>query len=243
MGCVSYDDKELFFASDRNLWVARFNEPGDAEAGFHDPKPLETLNTPAEALPPSISGDGTMLFFSNRPEDLPGGLPPRPGGQGKSDLWVALRCKFADGDFGAWQMPSNLESLNSPRYEICPRMSADGSALLYATGPSSFSLTLTKAPLVPQFRRGDPDDSGVGNITDAVGVLNYLFAGGEPPKCLDAADIDNDGVLNITDPVSHLNFLFGGGAPPASPGPDVCGPDPHAPGVPGNLGCAEYTSC
>ena len=33
-GLLSYDDKELFFASDRNLWVARFNEPGDAEAGW-----------------------------------------------------------------------------------------------------------------------------------------------------------------------------------------------------------------
>ena len=136
--------------------------------------------------------------------------------------------------------------LNTGGRENSPWISADGATLLYSREYVFHEVpleTALPAPDSPKFRRGDPDDSGAGNLTDAVGVLNYLFAGGEPPKCLDAADIDNDGALTITDPVSHLNFLFGGGAPPASPGPDVCGPDPNAPGVPGNLGCAEYTSC
>ena len=35
-------------------------------------------------------------------------------------------------------------------------------------------------PAQKPFRRGDPDDSGGSNITDAVAVLNYLFVTGDP---------------------------------------------------------------
>ncbi len=96
------------------------------------------------------------------------------------------------------------------------------------------------------FHRGDPNDDGAINITDPIGILEFLFAGaGEPPGCLEAADVNNDGAVNITDPVGLLGFLFGGDGVVAPPGPvsEPCGPDPDAPGSPGDLGCESYTSC
>ncbi len=93
----------------------------------------------------------------------------------------------------------------------------------------------------PRFRRGDPNDDGGVNITDAIYILNYLFLGGEAPGCLEAADANDDGGINITDGVYVLNFLFLGGPEPAPPGPNACGQDP--PGSPSQPGCEAYKSC
>ena len=93
-------------------------------------------------------------------------------------------------------------------------------------------------PVGPVFKRGDSDDSGGANITDAIGTLDFLFGGRDALPCLEAADIDNDGTINVTDPIRLLNFLFGGGGePPEAPG-DTCGPDPAEP----TLDCV-YTNC
>ena len=85
-----------------------------------------------------------------------------------------------------------------------------------------------------EFRRGDSDDSGGANITDAIGVLNFLFAGGTEPLCPEAADIDANGAVNISDPIRLLNFLFGGGDGPV--GGEDCQPQQ------GDLPCS-YTNC
>jgi hypothetical protein len=83
-------------------------------------------------------------------------------------------------------------------------------------------------------RRGDVDASGPPiDISDAVGILNYLFLGAGTPRCLEAADIDDSGEVDISDAVNHLGYQFLGGAPPADPGPFNCGADP----VPPFLGC------
>ncbi len=101
-------------------------------------------------------------------------------------------------------------------------------------------------PARPTFHRGDPNDDGAINITDPIGILEFLFAGGgQPPGCLETADVNNDGAVNITDPVGLLGFLFGGEGVVAPPGPvsEPCGPDPDAPNTAGDLGCGSYTNC
>ena len=79
-----------------------------------------------------------------------------------------------------------------------------------------------------KFRRGDANNDGIVNLSDAVTALNYLFLGvwNHPqPLCEDAADTNDDGSLNITDPIFILNFLFLGGKAPPAPYPDL-GEDP-----------------
>jgi hypothetical protein len=71
-------------------------------------------------------------------------------------------------------------------------------------------------PRVP-FVRGDANDDGSIDITDAIFTLGFLFLGGGAPPCEDAADADDRGTLEITDPVYLLNYLFSGGPEPPPP--------------------------
>ncbi len=81
----------------------------------------------------------------------------------------------------------------------------------------------------PQFLfvRGDANYNQSVNIADAIFMLDYLFIGGPPSVCPDAADCNDDGVVNIGDAVALLNFLFSGGATIPYPYPGY-GVDPTA---------------
>lgn len=87
------------------------------------------------------------------------------------------------------------------------------------------------------FQRGDVNADGAVNIADPVAGLNYLFAGGSAPPCMDALDGNDDGEVNIADAVSILFHLFGGRALPPPAG--ACGPDP----TPDDLGCDAFPPC
>ena len=97
-----------------------------------------------------------------------------------------------------------------------------------------------QGPPEPVFVRGDADDNGIINLTDAIFNLNYLFIGGAEPTCQDSADADNNGSLQLTDGVFILMFLFNGGAPPPDPGAE-CGVDPADPAD--AMACDSYDSC
>jgi hypothetical protein len=88
------------------------------------------------------------------------------------------------------------------------------------------------------FRRGDANGDGVLDLSDGVGVLDYLFLGGIL-RCLDAADVNDSGGLDLSDGVATFSFLFLGGPAPRPPGPDACGPDPSA----DPLDCADDPAC
>jgi hypothetical protein len=88
-----------------------------------------------------------------------------------------------------------------------------------------------------EFSRGDANGDGGVDISDPVAVLRYLFAGGQPPACLDAADADDSGTVDVTDPVYVLRFLFRGG--PAMPPPY---PDPGEDASPDDLDCERQVS-
>ena len=97
----------------------------------------------------------------------------------------------------------------------------------------------------PLFHRGDINGDSSLDITDAVGTLDYLFAGGAIPSCIEASDFNNDRIVDISDAVASLNYLFSGGEPPAAPGPPEadCGNDTDAEGSLGDLGCDNYAGC
>ena len=90
-------------------------------------------------------------------------------------------------------------------------------------------------------RRGDSNDDGGANLTDAVHVLGYLFLQGATPGCLEAANANDDGEVNLTDAVYLLNYLFLAGPELPAPGNVVCGVDPVASAS--QLGCICYRSC
>jgi hypothetical protein len=88
------------------------------------------------------------------------------------------------------------------------------------------------------FRRGYINADENMDLSDAVFILGYLFAGGEAPGCLKSADVDDNGELQITDAIFLLGHLFLGGPSPAQPFPD-CGSDLTADG----LSCLSFPAC
>ena len=91
------------------------------------------------------------------------------------------------------------------------------------------------------FLRGDVDNNGFVNLTDAVSLLLYLFQQGNEPSCTDATDIDDNGFVNLTDGVSLLNHLFRAGPAPQAPGFLECGVDPTADDALGNCSSSACT--
>ncbi len=67
---------------------------------------------------------------------------------------------------------------------------------------------------VPPGECGDANGDGDINVSDAVWIINYVFAGGAPPEPLDIGDTNCDGDVNVSDAVWIINFVFAGGNPP-----------------------------
>ncbi len=63
---------------------------------------------------------------------------------------------------------------------------------------------------------GDVDASGLVIISDAVYMINYIFAAGPAPLDPFGGDVDCSGDLNITDAVYVINYLFAGGPAPCA---------------------------
>jgi len=85
----------------------------------------------------------------------------------------------------------------------------------------------------PEFIRGDGNNDDRVDISDAIYCLNYVFARGDKPSCLAAADTDDNGEIELTDAIALLGYLFQGSSQPPPPFP-VAGPDPTP-----DLGCRE----
>jgi len=74
------------------------------------------------------------------------------------------------------------------------------------------------------FIRGDVDQSGAVDLTDAIAGLAFLFEGGGL-NCEAAVDANADGLADLSDPVTLLAWLFGSGPSPGGAFPD-CEADP-----------------
>jgi hypothetical protein len=90
------------------------------------------------------------------------------------------------------------------------------------------------SPGAVSFRRGDSNESGAADLSDALNILAWLFLDGEAPTCQKAADVNDDGAVDITDPLALLSYLFLGGMEPPPPF-ETPGADP----TPDDLPCAR----
>ena len=72
--------------------------------------------------------------------------------------------------------------------------------------------------VAPCTRCGDADGNGSINISDAVFLIAYIFAGGSTPgDCnvpLGLGDANGNGAVNISDAVYLIAYIFAGGAAP-----------------------------
>lgn len=61
---------------------------------------------------------------------------------------------------------------------------------------------------------GDADGNGIINISDAVFLIGYIFAGGPAPNPLSSGDADCNAIVNISDAVYLILYIFSGGPAP-----------------------------
>lgn len=85
-----------------------------------------------------------------------------------------------------------------------------------------------------EFVRGNANGDTAVDISDAISILDYLFAMEPGPYCFDAGDVNNDSAIDIGDSIYLLSFLFAGGPVIPQPYPQ-CGFDE---GQIDLLGCA-----
>jgi hypothetical protein len=126
-----------------------------------------------------------------------------------------------------------------PAIEICDNgIDDDGDGNADCDDDDCSDEAACKAPAGERFVRGDSNSDGSVNLTDGVIPLLFLFSGGPPPVCADAADTNDTGGIEITDSIIIFSWLFAGGAPPAPPAPESpgysfaeCGIDPTEDGI------------
>ncbi len=61
---------------------------------------------------------------------------------------------------------------------------------------------------------GDADNNHFVTISDAVYLIQYIFAGGQKPVVPYLGDADGNGIVTISDVVYLINYIFGGGPAP-----------------------------
>ncbi len=66
------------------------------------------------------------------------------------------------------------------------------------------------------FTCGDANGTNNLNISDAIFIINYIFAGGPPPVPTMAADCDCSGTLSISDALVIINYIFSNSDPPCA---------------------------
>ncbi len=124
--CIAYDMQTLYFtrAVVSGIYVAQTRIWKTTWDGAHWTEPVDLgdlVNYPDSARitsDPAVLGDNRTLFFSS----------DRPGGFGRTDLWVSL-----DVD-GEWTLPSNLgPTVNTEYGESEPTLTADGRTLYFTS--------------------------------------------------------------------------------------------------------------
>jgi hypothetical protein len=138
------------------------------------------------------------------------------------------RCvrKVFPNPLGGWQVidlrpggfPANGTSgPDSIDYMICtpinPQLGDTASSEIYVVESSGKTWPFRNRVVVTS-NTGDANGDCYVNISDAVYIITYIFAGGTPPVPYQAGDVNCDTSVNISDAVYLITYIFVGGAPP-----------------------------
>jgi len=89
---------------------------------------------------------------------------------------------------------------------------------------------LTGAMAYGDYICGDANSDETVNVADAVWIINYIFAGGDPPMPLEAGDVNCDRTCNVADAVWIINYIFAGGYEPCDiDGDEIADCNPNCP--------------
>ncbi len=113
----------------------------------------------------------------------------------------------------------SVTGLTSPQYHIPYSLGAD-SVFYWRIRPVVSGIpgayTRTFAAYLLNYLCGDGNGDGTVNISDAVFLIAYIFAGGSTPDPLAAGDANCNGAVNISDAVYLIAYIFAGGPQPCA---------------------------
>ncbi len=133
---------------------------------------------------------------------------------------ILYRWAFGNGDSSTWMGPYNSGDTCMVSYQWTTPGQYDIKILTkdnyQASAAWSAPMTITVDCLC-----GDANNSATVNISDAVFLIAYIFAGGTAPgpcACSGTGnaqgDASGDGKINISDAVYLIAYIFAGGPPP-----------------------------
>jgi hypothetical protein len=178
---ISADGLELYFCSDRSggygaedIWVAKRATRSDpwAEAVNLGPP----VNSSASEDFPLLSSDGLLLSISGAGWRQ---TAPRPGGYGRSDIWLARRASVSD----PWGTPVNLGPImNTSSHDGAGAFSPDGHSLFLGSdrpgGLGGVYGDIYQAPILPIV-----DFNGDGKVDAAEMTVLVANWGQNQPLC------------------------------------------------------------
>jgi hypothetical protein len=167
-------------------------------------------------------------------------------GSGEAPVWVRLERRGEtltasySLDGATWPPGEKAEEIPGLPDKVLAGVAACKGAV-GASGPQALHAVIANVawdPL-PLFLRGDSNDDGKADMSDAVTILWYLFLGIPMNDCKDAADVNDDGMVDISDPVRLLYYYFIGAERPPDPF-GTCGVDPTTVDP---LDCKDFSKC
>lgn len=111
-----------------------------------------------------------------------------------------------------WNEP---DSINFPESNRIPNVGTPDSCLT-AADKVLFSINFTNGAAANYYICGDADANFIITISDAVFLINYIFAGGPVPSPLLSGDADCNLIVTISDAVYLINYIFAGGTAPCA---------------------------
>jgi len=136
-----------------------------------------------------------------------------PEGEALSWSWTAPGIEFED---PTSPEPTGIFPLGETLVYVTVRDGPPDDETANETGPALVRVIVERRTGCPEDFFDVNGDGGL-DIADAVFTLSYLFAGGEAPPDIRAADFNGDGDVDISDPIYLLLFLFAGGPAPVCP--------------------------
>jgi len=90
----------------------------------------------------------------------------------------------------------------------------DDSGIVQYDPPNATDIVYDFTTAAPSYTCGDSNGDESVNVSDAVHIINYVFAGGDPPDPVESGDANCDDAVNVSDGVWIINFVFSGGYAP-----------------------------
>jgi hypothetical protein len=137
---------------------------------------------------------------------------------------LLYRWAFGDGDSSVWMGPYNSGETCVAEHQ----WAVPGQYNVKVLAKDVFDMPATWSPAktvtVTDCTCGNANGDAAINISDAVFLISYIFAGGASPgPCScdgtgnERGDANGDYVVNISDAVYLIAYIFAGGAPPHCP--------------------------